>query len=163
MDELYDTASLSYDRKKIESIIFRIRMANDFARGLLSQNTSPIAQLLHRKWAKSNLKSSLEYELPDVRVHHAKLDQYMTFLPGTSSDNIDVGSLLSCSGSASGNRLQEVRDCSPSSRAMFLHKLNPVLNEYTMGDVRSLAFLPNNDVVVLTGHGKKVSVFLSLF
>ena len=44
----------------------------------------------------------------------------------------------------------------PVTKAMFLHKLKPTEDDYTMGDVLALAFLPNNDIVVLTSEGRKV-------
>ena len=154
VDEYYETVAVSRDRHKLERIRFRMRHAHDFATQLLAADTSPISQLVNRKEAKQNLTESLQYELPDVTVHHSKLDRYMNFLPGRA--HVDLGTLLKCSNTSQGSTVVAIPEHLPSTKAMFLHKLRPEDDDFTMGDVISLAFLPNNDVVVLTSEGKKV-------
>ena len=157
IDDYYETMAVSRDRHKLERIRFRMRHAHDFATQLLAADVSPISQLINRKEAKQNLTESLQYELPDVTVHHSKLDRYVNFLPGRA--HVELGTLLKCSNTKQGRKVIDLPQRMPSSKAMFLHKLRPDDDDYTMGDVISLAFLPNNDVVVLTSDGKKVTFF----
>ena len=48
IDVFYDTVSVGRDRQKVERTIFRLQRAHDFAKQLLSDETSPITQLVNR-------------------------------------------------------------------------------------------------------------------
>ncbi len=167
IDTFYDTLTLGRDRQKIERTIFRLQTAHDFAKQLLSADTSPIAQLVNRNEAKGNLQQSLSYELPDIMQYATMLDRFVVYLPGQLS--VDLGSLLSCAGqpeSMTGS-VTQLRQVLPSTKAVFLHSLS--LQQSAGSDtpapadpgttVLGLEFLPNGDLVVLQSQGKKVRIF----
>ena len=98
--------AIARDRQKLKRTIYRMSHAHDFAKTLLAEETSPIIQLTHRKDAKQNLEEALKYELPDVTVHHAKMDKYVNFLRGNV--DVEIGSLLKCSGAGTGSTMRDV-------------------------------------------------------
>ena len=153
IDEFYETIAVARDRQRIERTIYRLEHAHDFAKQLLSPETSPIAQLTNRKEAKDNLEKSLTYELPNVMLHAMKLDKYVHFLPGRL--DVELGTLLKCTEPGKCNTISETRPVLPSTKALFLHKLRPS-DGVSMGDVVALAFLPSGNLVVLTSLAKKV-------
>ena len=159
VDHFYDTVSVGHDRQKMERTIFKLDRAHDFAKVLISSETSPIAQLVNRNEAKGNLHEALNYELPDVMRHEQKLDRYIYFLPGKV--DINLGSLLKCTKQGFSNTISELRPVLPSSRAIFLHKVKMPSGQ-DMGEVVSLAILPCGDIIAVTStSGKKVKLFSS--
>ena len=156
VDGYFNTVTVAQDRQKIERTIFRLNRAHDFAKQLLSEQTSPIAQLVNRNDAKENLTQALAYELPDITQHACKLDDYMYFLPGNT--DLSLGNLLKGNGTYHGNAVTNIRHKLPSMKALFLYKLRVAAGS-GLGEVISIGMLPNGDTVVLTTEGKKIKVF----
>ncbi len=155
LDTYYDVLSISRDRQKLERTIVRLERAQDFVEQLLSEDTSPISQIVNRTEAKENLTQALNYELPEVTVHSTKLNHFVHFLPGTF--DMHLGSLLRCTGPNT-NSITELRHNLPSNKAVYLHTFKS--SEGTnFGDILSLGFLPNGDIVVLVSDKKKIKIF----
>ena len=153
VDSYFDTVSVARDRQMIDRTIFRLNRAHDFVKMLISEKTSPIAQLVNRNEAQENLKQALAYELPDITRHASKLDRYMHFLPYRTS--VNLGKLLQGNGSHSMATVTEVRHTLPSTKALFLYRIKPA------DEIISIGFLPNSEVVVLTTQHKKVKIYNS--
>lgn len=153
IDAFFDTVSVGRDRQKLERAIFRLERAHEFAKQLISEDTSPIAQLVHRAEAKENLEGALAYDLPNLMVHGEKLDRHVYFMPGVQ--NFDLGALLKCTVPGKSHSVTQLRPRLPSSKAMFLHRLR--LDD--TDSVTALTFLPCGDIVILVSGGQKVCVF----
>ena len=156
VDGYFDTVSVARDRQMIDRTIFRLNRAHDFVKLLLSEQTSPIVQLVNRGEAQDNLKQALAYELPDITRHANKLDKYMYFLPHQTS--VNLGKLLQGNGSRQMATVTSVRHTLPSIKALYLHQIKSTEGS-PLNEVIALGFLPNCGVVVLTLQQKKVKVF----
>lgn len=156
IDSFYDIVSVAADRHEVDKTIFRLQHAHDFAKDLLSSETSPITQLVNRIEAKRNLERAQEYELPDITHHAEKMNRYMCYMPG----NMDpcVGSVIRCAGETSTNTMLLRPACLPTDRAIFLHRCRPPRGQ-TIGEVAAVDFLPSGDIVMLTTVKKYVKVF----
>ena len=153
IDAFFDTVSVGRDRQKLERAVFRLERAHEFAKQLISEETSPITQLVHRAEAKENLEGALAYDLPNLMLHGEKLDRHVYFMPGVV--NFDLGTLLKCTSPGKSHSVSQLRRRLPSSKAVFLHRLR--LDD--TDSVVAVTFLPCSDIVVLVSRGQKVCVF----
>lgn len=156
LDTFYDILIVSTDKQQLERTLGKLERAHSFAATLLSENTSPIAQIVNKADAKENLQQALNYELPDVMVHGQKLDQYVNFLPG--QNDIHVGSLLKCvAGSSQSSEAKSMHIAAPT-KALFMYKIKTPAEE-PLTQVLSLDFAPNGDLVILVSGEKKIQVY----
>jgi len=148
---------------QVEKTIYRLQLAHDFARQLMSSDTSPITQLVNRSEAKDNLRQAQIYELPDLTVHMNKLDSSITFLPGNLDR--DFGMLLKCSGNEGCKSCLVPKTTEGAvNKAVFLYSLRQKSSsqrsaEATFSEIVAVTFLPNNDCAVLGTTKKFIKIF----
>jgi len=157
IDTFYDILSVATDRVEVEKTIFRLQHAHDFARDLLSSDTSPITQLVNRSEARLNLERAQEYELPDITYHAEKMNRQMCYLPGRL--DAEIGAMVRCASEPNGGHTMQLRPSTlPANTAVLVRRCRLPRGQSPM-EVLALDFLPNGDLVVLASTPKFVKVF----
>lgn len=157
VDKAYNITPVMQDRQEIQVILDDLESAHSFAETLLSEDTSPISQVVNYTDATHTLQHTLQRTIPDVSQYEETLQNYSVFYPG----NIDIslGSLLRRNNQSS-ITVDTLRHILPSTKALYSTTIRQGEDEQVVAITQS-----NDNIIVLletpNQNTNKVKVYKS--